>query len=88
MIKPIGETALVRLDVVKLDKDGILVPDWVMRNNTTTGTVVAVGDRVAKDDLHVGDVVLLPEEGRGTPIIQSGVTHYLIQVKNILGVVG
>lgn len=88
MIKPIGTKALVRLDTVHFDEGGIFIPDWVAKNNTSTATVVSVGDRINKEDLSPGDVILLPEGNRGTPIISCGVMHYMIEFKNILAIVG
>ena len=84
MLKPIGDKALVRLDVKREEvRGGILVPDWVARKNASTATVIAVGNRVNPAELSVGNVILVPEEDRGTPIIQGGAMHYMIKVKNV-----
>lgn len=87
MIKPIGERVLVRLDTVHFGEGGIFIPDWVAKNNSSTATVVDIGDRIHPDDIHVGSVIILPEENRGTPLIACKVTHYLIAFENILAVI-
>lgn len=86
MISPLNNKLLVRLNVEREHTryGDILIPDTAKSRHTSIATVIAVGKKVT--DIEVGDRVIMPETGRGTPLVTDNITHYMIPEENILAV--
>jgi len=87
MIKPLLNKVLVRMDFPKnTNKGGVIIPAEVTRRKSPTGIVMSIGSRVNPDDVTTGDKVILPAEGRGTPVLTAGAVCYILPWDDLLAV--
>ena len=84
-IRPLGDRVLVEpVEEKEQTVGGIIIPD-AAKEKPIKGKVLAIGKKVDKDDVKVGDEVLLPKYG-GTEVKIGDKKLQLVREDDLLGV--
>ncbi len=83
-IKPVGERILLKsVEIEEKTKGGIVLPDTVVKEKSTIGEVLAVGDSEKVKNINVGEKVIYAKFS-GTEIKDGGEKYLLVSIDDIL----
>lgn len=88
MLKPLGKRVLINLKSTEKMSSGGLVLAGAAKESPTQGEVIAVGQLVTDEEIiKVGDTVLFNEYS-GTKITHESVEYLIIEVEEVLAILG
>jgi len=85
--KPLGDRVLVKVQEPETKTaSGIYIPDNASKDKPTQAEVIAVGPEVSH--VEVGDTVAYGQYARTATVELDGVEYLVMEVSEILGVIG
>jgi len=88
MLKPLGKRVLIKLESNEKVSTGGLVLASAAKEKPTQGEVIALGQLVTDEDIvKAGDVVLF-NEFSGTTITHEGTDYLVIDLEEVLAILG